>query len=67
VTPVRRRKGKLSESEDKTPQQRHQVMSWAQRLRRVFNIDVPICGGEAKIIAYIEDQAVIDRIPSLGP
>jgi hypothetical protein len=37
-------------------------MSWAQRLRRVFNIDVPICGGEAKIIAYIEDQAVIDRI-----
>jgi hypothetical protein len=24
------------------------------------------CGGEAKIIASIEDQAVIDKIPSLG-
>jgi hypothetical protein len=40
-------------------------MTWAQRLKRVFNIDVSICekcGGEAKIIASIEDQAVIDKI-----
>ena len=40
-------------------------MTWAQRLKRVFNIDVSICqkcGGEAKVIACIEDQAVIDKI-----
>ena len=45
-------------------------MRWAQRLKRVFNIDVSICEncvGEVKIIASIEDQAVIDKIPSLGP
>jgi rRNA maturation endonuclease Nob1 len=45
-------------------------MTWAQRLKRVFNIDVsicPQCGGEAKVIASIEDQAVINKIPSLGP
>jgi hypothetical protein len=51
--------------EDKTPQQRRQAMTWAQRLKRVFNIDVlicPKCGGDAKMIACIEDQAVIDKI-----
>jgi hypothetical protein len=56
---------KPHESDDKSPQQRHKVMTWAQRLKRVFNIDVSICekcGGEAKIIASIEDQAVIDKI-----
>jgi hypothetical protein len=40
-------------------------MTWAQRLKRGFNIDVSIrerCGGEAKIIASIEDRAVIDKI-----
>ena len=66
VTPAKRGKGsKPHESDDKTPQQRHRAMRWAQRLKRVFNIDVSICekcGGEAKIIASIEDQAVIDKI-----
>jgi hypothetical protein len=45
-------------------------MTWAQRLKRVFNIDVSIRekrGGEAKMIASIEDQVVIDKMPSLGP
>jgi hypothetical protein len=40
-------------------------MTWAQRLKRVFNIDVsicPKCEGEAKVIASIEDQTVIDKI-----
>ncbi len=49
--------------------QHHRAMTWAQRLKRVFNIDVsvcPKCGGEAKVVASIEDQAVIDKIPSLG-
>jgi hypothetical protein len=66
VTPAKRGKGsKPHERDDKTAQQRHKAMTWAQRLKRVFNIDVSICekcGGEAKIIASIEDQAVIDKI-----
>jgi hypothetical protein len=40
-------------------------MTWAQRLKRVFYIDVsicPQCGADAKVIASIEDQAVIDKI-----
>ncbi|MEW8087621.1 MAG: hypothetical protein AB2745_05225 [Candidatus Thiodiazotropha endolucinida] len=51
--------------EAKKPEQRHQAMTWAQRLKRVFNIDVSICeqcGGDFKVIASIEDQAVIDKI-----
>ena len=42
-------------------------MCWAQRLKRVFNIDVTICsacGGPMKIIASIEDPFVIDKILS---
>jgi hypothetical protein len=42
-------------------------MCWAQRLKRVFNIDVSICsacGGPMKIIASIEDPFVIGKILS---
>ena len=47
-------------------------MTWAQRLKRVFNIDVEACthcGGAVKVIAEtsdrcIEDQEVIDKILS---
>jgi len=38
---------------------------WAQRLKRVFQIDVescPSCGGTVKVIASIEDPPVIERI-----
>jgi hypothetical protein len=40
-------------------------MTWAQRLKRVFNIDIEVCahcGGSVKVIACIEDRNVIDRI-----
>ena len=40
-------------------------MTWAQRLKRVFSIDVErcrICGGSAKVIACIEDPVVIKKI-----
>lgn len=40
-------------------------MTWAQRLKRVFNIYVsvcPKCGGEAKVIACIEGPGVIKKI-----
>ena len=40
-------------------------MRWAQRLKRIFGIDVekcPKCQGKIKIIASIEDPKVITRI-----
>ena len=42
-------------------------MTWAQRLKRVFNIDIDIevctqCGGAVKVIACIEDPVVIKKI-----
>ena len=45
--------------------QRHVAMTWAQRLKRVVNIDIEVCsrcGGSARVIACIEDQDVIDKI-----
>jgi hypothetical protein len=40
-------------------------MTWAQRLKRVFGIEIESCehcGGEVKVIAIIEDPAVIQKI-----
>ena len=40
-------------------------MRWAQLLKRVFDIDIeqcPHCGGQLKLIAAIEEAAVIQRI-----
>jgi len=69
VTPAGRGKGsetKLPDgSQDQNPFEQRAAMSWAQRLKRVFNIDIEICskcGGEVKVIACIEDPAVIKKI-----
>jgi hypothetical protein len=40
-------------------------MSWAQRLKRVFQIDIetcPECGGKLRVIACIEDPPLIVKI-----
>jgi len=40
-------------------------MTWAQRLKRVFGIDIetcPACGGAVRVIACIEDPDVIKKI-----
>ena len=40
-------------------------MTWAQRLKRVFKIDIETCahcGGAVKVAASIEDPAVIKQI-----
>jgi hypothetical protein len=40
-------------------------LSWAQRLRRVFNIDIslcPLCGGTMRVIADITDPDLIQKI-----
>jgi hypothetical protein len=40
-------------------------MHWAQRLKRVFNVDVTTCdqcGGKVKVIACIESPKAIEKI-----
>ena len=40
-------------------------MTWAQRLKPVFHIDIQTCsqcGGALRVIACIEDPVVIDKI-----
>jgi len=65
--------GQRKPLEAKTPVQRRAAMTpdqvrgrlWAQRLKRVFKIDIETCehcGGAVKVIACIEDPAVVKRI-----
>jgi pyruvate/2-oxoglutarate dehydrogenase complex dihydrolipoamide acyltransferase (E2) component len=54
-----------AETDDRTPTERRAAMTWAQRLKRVFGIDIEtcsVCGGAVRIIACIEDPVVIEKI-----
>ena len=69
VTPAKRGKGgrhaRSGGPEEATPFERRAAMTWAQRLKRVFGIDIqtcPACGGAMRIIACIEDAQVIGKI-----
>ncbi|HAV4990559.1 TPA: IS91 family transposase [Acinetobacter nosocomialis] len=67
VTPAKRGRGNKVRVADEpaTPAQRRASMTWAQRLKRVFNIDIETCsgcGGAMKVIACIEDPIVIKQI-----
>jgi len=72
VTPAQRGKDNKvqtpPEAQDQTPAEKRGSMTWAQRLKRVFNIDIETCrecGGAVKVIASIEDPAVIRKILAL--
>ena len=63
MTPAGR--GKARWPDLRTPAERHRALTWAQRLKRVFGIEIETCeqcGGKVKVIASIEDPAVIGRI-----
>ena len=69
VTPAKRGRGgkrlAQGDSDGPTPAERRASMPWAQRLKRVFNIDIETCqacGGAVRIIACIEDPIVIEKI-----
>ena len=70
VTKARRGRGgrparTLNSKDDPTPSERRAAMTWAQRLKRVFGIDIETCrecGGAVRIIACIDDPAVIEKI-----
>ena len=64
VTPARRGRRKTEAAGDPPPA-RHVSMRWAQRLKRVFKIDILTCadcGGAVKVMASIEDPVVIKKI-----
>jgi hypothetical protein len=59
ITPALRNKTKqaLPTGQKKTRAQKHQSMTWAQRLKRVFGIEIETCeqcGGAVKVIASID-------------
>jgi hypothetical protein len=69
VTPARRGRGSQhtgrTDREEAPTVERHAAMTWAQRLKRVFGIDIQTCaacGGAVRIIACIEDPEVIEKI-----
>ena len=69
VTPAKRSKGSQhkvpDETRDQASAERRSAMTRAQRLKRVFNIDIDVCqscGGAMKVIASTEDPVVIHKI-----
>ena len=59
ITPAKRNKAKqaLPTGQGKTGTQKHKSMTWAQRLKRVFGIEIETCeqcGGAVKVIASID-------------
>ena len=71
VTPAHRGMGSTGQGADAAgePDQRitphHVAMSWAQRLKRVFGVEISTCarcGGKLAILASIEEPAVIAKI-----
>ena len=55
----------LCQDDEPAPVDRHQSITWAERLKRVFNIDITICihcSGAVRVIACIDDPSVIKKI-----
>ena len=65
VTPAKRCRGNTARVADETADTRRTSMSRAQRLKRVFDIDIKTCsecGGAMKVIACIDGPEVIKQI-----
>ena len=60
------RRASAHRAEEPRPEaERRGAMTWAQRLRRVFHIDIETCsacGGPVRVIASIEDPVLIEKI-----
>ena len=65
VVPKPKRPEDTKDQKEASEADKARGMRWAQRLKRVFQIDVekcPACGNKVKIIASIEDPPVIKQI-----
>jgi hypothetical protein len=62
---VKKTDNKTTTNEVRTESEKRRAMTWSVRLKRAFNIDIRLCeacGGNAKVIACIDDPAVINKI-----
>ena len=67
ITPNKAKKSKPTKNNSGKGKGKRRSMTWAQRLKRVFGIDIETChqcGGVVKIIASIEDPVVVAKILS---
>jgi hypothetical protein len=65
IVPARRGRGGSGAAGQGSAVPKHLAMTWAQRLKRVFGIQInpcEQCGGAVKIIASIENPEVIGQI-----
>jgi len=71
IVPAKCKKVKIDRSERKSVAESDAAdeliapLTWAQRLKRVFNIDItlcPLCGGTMRAIADIIDPDIIQKI-----
>ena len=65
ITPAGRGRGAQHSDAAERAVPKHLAMSWMQRLKRVFAIEIETCrrcGGKLKVIASIEDPALIEPI-----
>jgi rRNA maturation protein Nop10 len=65
ITPAMGGRNKPTSGDNRTPAECRASMTWAQRLKRVFNIDIETCakcGGAVNVIASTEDPTVIKTI-----
>ena len=63
--PHSRWRAEVTTTDLRTPAERHRAMTWAQRLKRVSGIEIESCeqcGGKVRVIASLEDPAVIGQI-----
>jgi hypothetical protein len=57
--------GRAADRAEPSDSERQRTMTWAQRLKRVFAIEIDTCercGGRLRVIASIEDRVLIERI-----
>jgi len=71
IVPTKCKKVKIDRSERKSVTESDAAdeliapLTWAQRLKRVFNIDItlcPLCGGTMRVIADVTDPDIIQKI-----
>jgi len=57
--------GPSRDDRDRTPNARALRQSWAQLIKRIYEVDplmCPKCGSEMKVVAFIIDHVVVDKI-----
>jgi hypothetical protein len=65
ITPAGRGRGARREATPEQPMPKHASMTWMQRLKRVFAIEIERCGrcgGKLCVIASLSEPALIERI-----